>query len=111
MIEGDGTKIDVDAGYRTSDEEYLEEVRREFFVHTLRFKPFMIFHNFGHDTCEGDYGDRGLSQSFFPLLAEEVKRCADEICEGRYLIITHGGYLRDVAETIFPRMIGILARH
>ncbi len=109
-IEGDGTKIDVDAGYRTGDKEYLEKVEKEFFVRARKFKPFMIFHNFGHDTCEGDYGGRGLSPSFFPLLAEEVKRCADEICEGRYLVITHGGYLRDVAEDIFPRMIEILAR-
>jgi acetoin utilization deacetylase AcuC-like enzyme len=109
-IEGDGTKIDVDVGHRTRDEEYLEKVQKEFFFRAREFKPFMIFHNFGHDTCEGDYGDRGLSQSFFPLLAEEMKRCADEMCEGRYLIITHGGYLRDIAETIFPRIIGILAR-
>jgi len=109
-VEGDGTKIDVDVGYQTSDEEYLEKVRKEFFVRAQKFKPYMVFHNFGHDTCEGDYGDRGLSQSFFPLLAEEVKRCADEICEGRYLIITHGGYLREVAEHIFPRIVEILAR-
>jgi acetoin utilization deacetylase AcuC-like enzyme len=99
----------VEAGDRTRDKEYLEKVQKELFVRAPEFKPFMIFHNFGHDTCEGDYGDRGLSQSFIPLLTEEVKRCADEICEGRYLIITHGGYLRDIADTIFPYMIRILA--
>ena len=109
-IEGDGTKIDVDAGWRTNDEEYLDKVRKEFISRVRDFRPFMIFHNLGHDTCEGDYGDRGLTQSFFPLLAEEVKKCADEICEGRYAIITHGGYLREVAETIFPRIIEILAQ-
>jgi acetoin utilization deacetylase AcuC-like enzyme len=109
-IEGDGTKIDVDVGYQTGDEKYLEKVKKEFFVRARKFKPFMIFHNFGHDTCEGDYGDRGLSPSFFPILAEEVKKYSEEICEGRYLIITHGGYLREVTETIFPRIVGILAR-
>ncbi len=109
-IEGNGTKIDVDAGWRTNDEEYLDKVRKEFISRVLEFRPFMIFHNFGHDTCEGDYGDRGLTQSFFPRLAEEVKKCANEICEGRYVIITHGGYLREVAETIFPHIVEILAR-
>lgn len=109
-IEGNGTKIDVDVGYRTDDEEYLEKVRTEFFKRVREFGPFIIFHNFGHDTCEGDYGDRGLTRSFFPLLAEEVKKCADEVCEGRYLIITHGGYRADVAEYIFPRIVEILAR-
>jgi len=43
-------------------------------------------------------------------VAEEVKKCADEICEGRYVIITHGGYLREVAEYIFPRIVEILAQ-
>jgi len=109
-MEGNGTKIDVDAGWRTNDEEYLDKVQKEFISRAQEFRPFMIFHNFGHDTCEGDYGDRGLTQSFFPRLAEDVKKCADEICEGRYVIITHGGYLREVAETIFPRIIEILAR-
>lgn len=109
-IEGDGTKIDVDVGYQTNDEAYLKKVRKEFFIRVREFKPFMIFHNFGHDTCEGDYGDRGLSQSFFPLLAEEVKRCADEVCQGHYLIITHGGYLREVTERIFPRIVEILGQ-
>jgi acetoin utilization deacetylase AcuC-like enzyme len=109
-IEGNGTKIDVNAGWRTNDEEYLDKVKKEFISRVRKFKPFMIFHNFGHDTCEGDYGDRGLTQAFFPLLAEEVKKCADEICEGRYVIITHGGYLREVAEYIFPRIVEILAR-
>ena len=109
-IEGGGTKIDVDVGYRTNDEEYLEKVRNEFFTRVREFRPFMIFHNFGHDTCEGDYGDRGLTRSFFPLLAEEVKRCAEEVCNGRYIIITHGGYLAEVAEYIFPRIVEILVR-
>lgn len=109
-IEGNGTKIDVDAGYRTHDPAYLEKVRTEFLERVRRFRPFMIYHNFGHDTCEGDYGDRGLSRSFFLRLAEEVKDCADEVCEGRYLIITHGGYLLEVAEYIFPRIVEILAR-
>ncbi len=108
-VEGNGTKIDVDVGYSTNDQEYLEKVRTEFFERAKRFKPFMIFHNFGHDTCEGDYGDRGLTRSFFPQLAQAVKAWAEEVCEGRYLIITHGGYLADVAESIFPEIVKILA--
>jgi len=109
-IEGNGTKIDVNVGYQTHDQAYLEKVQTEFLERVRRFRPFMIFHNFGHDTCEGDYGDRGLSRSFFLRLAEEVKNCADEVCEGRYLIITHGGFLVEVAEYIFPRIVEILAR-
>jgi len=69
----------------------------------------MILHNLGHDTCEGDYGDRGLTKGFFPGLAAEVKACAESVCSGRHLVLTHGGNRADVAEYIFPRIIEILA--
>lgn len=108
-VEGNGSKVCVDAGYRTTDEEYLAKVRREFIPRVKEFKPAMIFHNFGHDTCEGDYGDRGLTPDFFPALAREIKQCAGEICQGRYLVLTHGGARADIAEYIFPRIIEILA--
>ncbi len=104
-----GTKIDVDVGYRIGDDEYLALVKEAFIARVKEFKPYMILHNLGHDTCKGDYGDRGLSKPFFPRLAKEVKACADEVCEGRYLVITHGGFLADVSESIFPRILRILA--
>jgi acetoin utilization deacetylase AcuC-like enzyme len=73
------------------------------------FKPEMIFHFLGHDTCQGDYGDIGLTPEFFIDLVKMVKESAEEICEGRYLIITGGGSRRDVAEFIFPKIAEILA--
>jgi acetoin utilization deacetylase AcuC-like enzyme len=108
-IEDEGTKIDVDVGWRTTDEEYLEKVEREFKPRALAFKPYAIIHFFGHDTCEGDYGDRGLTPSFYLELAKLVKSIAELVCQGRYVVITGGGYRRDVAEYVFPRVIQILA--
>lgn len=110
LVEGDGEKVDVDVGYRTTDEAYLNLVKKEFLPRLNTFRPFAIFHNFGHDTCQRDYGDRGLTPSFFLALAEEVKAYADKFCNGRYIIITHGGSRRDVAEYIFPEIIEILAK-
>lgn len=108
-IEGEGTKICVDTGWHSTDELYMERVKEEFFERVADFRPDMILHNLGHDTCQGDYGDRGLSPEFFPRLAAEVKACAERICHGRYLVLTHGGDRADVAEYIFPRIIEILA--
>ena len=31
------------------------------------------------------------------------------ICNGRYLIIAHGGFRADITEYIFPRIVEILA--
>jgi len=109
-VEEDGTKIDINVGFDTNDDAYLEKVWAEFFPRLHWFRPFLIFHNLGHDTCQGDYGDRGLTLEFFPRLVEEVKQEAKNVCEGRYIVITHGGSRADVADYIFPRIISILAQ-
>ncbi|MBN2098291.1 MAG: histone deacetylase [Dehalococcoidia bacterium] len=107
--ECEGLKVCVDAGWQSSDGEYLDKVRREFIARAREFRPDLILHNLGHDTCQGDYGDLGLSPEFFIDLAGEVNRCAREVCQGRYVIVTHGGCRADVAEYIFPAILGILA--
>jgi acetoin utilization deacetylase AcuC-like enzyme len=104
-----GTKVCLDAGWQTTDDAYLSLVRREFMPRVRWFKPNLIWHNFGHDTCQGDYGDRGLTPGFFPRLAEEVNQLAREECGGKYLVLTHGGYLHEVAELVFPNIIEVLA--
>ncbi|MHA1582634.1 MAG: histone deacetylase [Candidatus Baldrarchaeia archaeon] len=108
-VEDDGTKVDVDVGWKTTDDEYLKLIEEEFVPRVRRFQPQMVFHFLGHDTCEGDYGDRGLSPSFFIELVKVVKRCSEEVCEGRYVILTGGGSRRDVAEYIFPKIVELLA--
>ncbi|HEX59834.1 MAG TPA: histone deacetylase [Methanomicrobia archaeon] len=107
-IEDESTKIDVDVGWKTTDEEYLRKVEREFVPRVKEFKPDLIFHILGHDTCQGDYGDRGLTKDFFPKLVALVKACAQEVCGGKYVVITHGGARADIAEYIFPRIIRVL---
>lgn len=107
--ECEGLKVCVDAGWRSSDGEYLDKVRTEFIPRAREFRPDLILHNLGHDTCQGDYGDLGLSPDFFVDLAREVNRCAREVCQGRYVIVTHGGCRADVAEYIFPAILQILA--
>jgi acetoin utilization deacetylase AcuC-like enzyme len=105
----DGTKVDCDVGWRTNDQKYLQRVREEFVPRAEAFHPQLIFHNFGHDTCQEDYGDRGLTPDFFPVLAKLIKDVADQACDGRYIVITHGGARADVAKRIFPEIARILA--
>ena len=109
-VEDDGTKIDVDVGWSTTDEEYLEKVRREFIPRFRAFKPDILLHILGHDTAQGDYGDRGLSWDFFARLVAEVKECSDEVCDGRYLVGLGGGSRYEIADYISPKIIEILAK-
>jgi len=108
-VEEGGLKVDVNVGWRTTDDEYLRKVELEFIRRAYAFEPDIILHFLGHDTCQGDYGDRGLTPSFYPRLVELVKSCADDICGGRYVIVTGGGSRADVAEVIFPAAVEILA--
>jgi len=105
----DDTKIDVDVGWKTSDQVYLQRIEEEFGSRVEAFRPQLIFHNFGHDTCQGDYGDRGLTPDLFPTLARQIQDLADQFCDGRYIVITHGGARADVATRIFPEIAHILA--
>ena len=108
-VEDGGTKIDIDAGWRTTDKEYLDKVKQHFIPKVAEFKPALIFHLLGHDTAAGDYGDRGLSKEFFPELVRLVKDTADTLCQGRYVVGIGGGHRADIAEYIALKSVPILA--
>ncbi|MBD3352712.1 MAG: hypothetical protein GF364_14590 [Candidatus Lokiarchaeota archaeon] len=109
VVEENGTKICVDSGYKTTDEKYLKLIESEFIKRIETFKPEIIIHLLGHDTAQGDYGNRGLSKEFFLRLVHRIKKKSEEICYGKYLINTHGGSNLDICEYIHPRIIDILA--
>ncbi|RLF18756.1 MAG: histone deacetylase [Thermoprotei archaeon] len=109
-VEEGGLKVDVNVGWRTTDDEYLRKVELEFIKRAYAFEPDFIFHFLGHDTCQGDYGDRGLTPDFYPRLVAAVKACADELCRGRYVIVTGGGSRVDVAEYVFTTAVKTLIK-
>lgn len=91
------------------DEECLNKVRQEFIPRAKAFNPDLILHNFGHDTCGGDYGDLGLTQDFSPNWPWNSAIEPGRSVGGRYLVPTHGGHRVDVADSIFPALLKILA--
>lgn len=101
--------ICVDVGRRTDDEGYLEKVENELPL-IERFDPEIVIHFFGHDTHRDDYGDRGLSTDFFPKLARRMRDFAEDVCNGRYVVIDGGGANSKVGKIIWPEIIRELAR-
>jgi acetoin utilization deacetylase AcuC-like enzyme len=108
QVEEEGLKVDVNVGWQTTDEAYLRLVEEEFVVRAERFKPEMVLHSLGYDTCRGDYGDRGLTPDFFPKLASKVKDFADRACQSRYLIAIMGGASPQTANYIIPEIVRAL---
>lgn len=109
LVEENGTKICVNSGWHSTDEEYLDKIRIHFMPAAERFEPEIIIHLLGHDTCRGDYGDRGLSTDFFPRAVQELKELAEDVCGGRLVVISMGGARPDLANTIIPAVIKVLA--
>jgi acetoin utilization deacetylase AcuC-like enzyme len=107
-VEEEGLKVDVDVGWRTTDEAYLRLVEEEFVGRAGSFKPDVVLHSLGYDTCQGDYGDRGLTPGFFPKLASKVKAFTDKACQGRYLIAVMGGSSPQTADYIIPEIVKVL---
>jgi acetoin utilization deacetylase AcuC-like enzyme len=102
-------KVNVQVPWRTSDGEYLRLVRNNFPPAAKAFKPQAIFWNWGYDGTQGDYGDMGLSPDLHAMLAREIKRAADQLCQGRLIVVLCGGSLRDLARQIIPQIIRALA--
>ena len=102
-------KVNVQVPWRTSDGEYLKLVRDNFPPAAKAFKPQAIFWNWGYDGTQGDYGDMGLSPDLHAMLAQEIKRAADQLCQGRLIVVLCGGSSRDLARQIIPQVIRTLA--
>jgi len=101
--------VDVKIPYRTSDEEYLTQVRQEFIPRVLAFKPDYLFWEFGYDATQGEYGDKGLTEDCHLRLVRLIKGMADEVCYGRLITILCGGSSRAIATYTIPRIIRCLA--
>jgi len=102
--------VDVKIPYRTSDEEYLARMRREFVPRAVAFKPEYIFWEFGYDATQGEYGDKGITRDCHLKLAQVIKGVADRVCHGRLITILCGGSGRALATYVIPRIIGHLAK-
>ncbi|MBI4266993.1 MAG: histone deacetylase [Chloroflexi bacterium] len=102
-------KVDVLIPGRTSDEDYLAKVRREFAPRALAFQPEYIFWEFGYDATRGEYGDKGLTRDCHIKLAKLFKEVADRVCQGRLIVILCGGSGRATATYTIPRIIACLA--
>ena len=101
--------VDIRIPFRTSDEEYLASVKREFVPRVESFRPEYIFWEFGYDTTQGEYGDKGLTKDCHLELARLIKGVADEVCQGRLVVILCGGSGRAIATYTIPGIIAILA--
>lgn len=104
----ENNNVNIQVPVRVKDEEYLRCIKEGFLLRAKTFQPEILFWNWGYDGTQGEYGDIGLSPDVHILLANELKRVANEICQGRLIIVLCGGSRRDLAHYLIPRIIKIL---
>ena len=102
-------KVNIQVPMKVIDEEYLTLVKTGFFSRAKAFQPEILFWNWGYDGTQGEYGDIGLTPDFHILLANELKVAANQICQGRLIVVLCGGSRRDLARYLIPEMIRVIS--
>jgi acetoin utilization deacetylase AcuC-like enzyme len=92
-----------------SDEEEVENVKREVPARIEEFRPELIYWMFGMDTHKDSYGTRKLTKQCYPKLAEVIKGTADEICHGKLVVVNGCNAPAHVTQYVMPRVVDCLA--
>jgi len=79
---------------RGSGNEVFERLyAKELVPAAKRFRPEIIFVSAGYDSHKDDpLGDLALDESGFARLTAILTRLADDLCEGRLVVVLEGGY-------------------
>ena len=117
----DGTKVDIKAPGsfwglfggggedKNIDQTYAEAIKSGFYQRVMDFKPDLIIWYFGFDTHKGDYGSLGLSGRCYEEISRFMLQLADEATDGRLQVVLAGGSRTDIATSVIPPIIEILA--
>jgi len=106
---GKAQNVNIQVPPEVTDQGYLSLVKEALYNCVKGFLPEIIFWNWGYDGTNGEYGDIGLSPESHLQMAREIRQFAEEICNGRLVVILCGGSRRDLATFLIPRILEILA--
>jgi len=83
--------VNIQVPPEVTDQGYLALVNEAFNNWVKGFFPEIIFWNWGYDGTIGEYGDIGLFPVLHLQMAREIKQLAEEICNGRLVVVLCGG--------------------
>jgi acetoin utilization deacetylase AcuC-like enzyme len=93
----------------SSDEEEIENVRREVPKRVKAFKPDLLFWICGMDTHQDSYGTQALTEKCYPRLAEIIKDTAEQACRGKLIVKTCCNAPPHATAYVMPRIVNCLA--
>jgi acetoin utilization deacetylase AcuC-like enzyme len=92
-----------------TDEQEIENVRREVPKLIKDFKPEMLFWICGMDTHQDSYGTQALTSRAYPELAKIIISAAGEACGGNIIVKTCCNAPPHATKYIVPRIVDLLA--
>ena len=101
--------VDVSFPSSSSDDSFVDAVRRLVLPWGREIRPDMILWNMGHDAHALDYGGFNLSLRAFPAMTDILLQAADEVCSGRLVVLLSGGSEVSVAKHAISGIIRKLA--
>ncbi len=101
--------VDIPFPSSSSDESFVEAVRRLVLPWARLCRPEIILWNMGHDAHALDYGGFNLSLRAFPAMTGILLQAADEMCSGRLVVLLSGGSEESVAKHAISGIIRKLA--
>jgi len=101
--------VDVPFPSSSSDDTFVEAVRRLALPWARLIRPEMILWNMGHDAHALDYGGFNLSLRAFPSMTDILMQAAEEVCEGRLVVLLSGGSEVSVAKHAISGIVRKLA--
>jgi len=109
-LEGNaGSKTKLCFPHGASDEEEIENVRREVPKKLEEFKPELVYWMLGLDTHKDSYGTRKLTERCYPELAKIIKESADKVCGGKLIVVNGCNAPAHATQYIMPRVVDCLA--
>ena len=102
-------KNKVCLAHGASDEEEIENVRREVPPRIEQFKPELVYWMFGLDTHKDSYGTRRLTEKCYPKLAQIIKETADGVSHGKLVVVNACNAPAHVTQYVMPRIVDRLA--
>ncbi len=102
-------KFDVRVEPGVSAEAYLERALAAFVPRVTRFRPDMLVWYLGYDVLEGEYASLGFGTELLERLASALAALAQEVTNGRILVVLGGGKDPVLAEAAIRAVVRGLA--
>lgn len=105
---GEGYTLNLPLEIGTKDEQIEKQYREQVIPKLREFKPQLILISAGFDAHELDpLGQLRLTTAGFGRLTKMLLDAANELCEGRVVIVTEGGYDLDAIEDCLREVIRV----